>query len=258
MVKPSQILCLIDTSLTLLEKGELDQAYAENLINFISRNYGEISVDLIGLLKQHEEYLKLNRLLDRIGEGKLRLLFAPEDFKEEDLERFSSSIKSSHKGIFKASVLLEFSSNVNYESKVGDFARESFANGEKVYIFTRMESRVDLALRGLGVNYVFLSTLSSSIHKVGEKTKIIQITDISQILGAIMLIKNTNESSSIVFDSLTDLMLLTNFEQAYKASRHALDIIANSSIHALFLIEKDAHDKSKMSAFENLFRFVIK
>ena len=256
-IKPNQILNFIDVSFDLLEKGELDQKYVGSLTNFINNNYDDISVGLVGILKKHERYVKLGKLLYNIGEGKLRLLFAPEDFVNEDLERFSSPLKLTHQELDKKTVLFEFSSDTSYEPKIEDFVREGIANGERVYIFTRMESRVNSRLKNLSeINYIFLSTSPSSVLKFSEKVKIIQITDISQILGSIMSIKYTDEESSIVFDNLTDLLLLTNFEQTYKMTRHALDLQASSRIHSLFLINKDVHSKDIIAAFESLFNVI--
>jgi len=257
-VERHQIIGFIDISLNLLEGKELDQKYSRHLSDFINKHYSDISIDLIGILKKHENYLKYNKLLYDIGEGKLRLLFAPENFSEKDLETFSSSIHFTHQQIEGTTILYKFSSDTNYELKVEDFVREAIANGEKVYVFTRMESRVNSLLRNLGeINYIFLSTSSSSLVKVNDKTKIVQITDISQILSTIMSMKYIDEESSLVFDNLTDLLLLTNFEQTYKMARHALDLQASSRMHSIFLINKDAHSRDIIAAFESLFRIVI-
>ena len=257
-IERNQILSLIDISIGLLEKGELDQKYVKSLTDFINRNYYDISVDLIGILKKHERYLKYNKLLYDIGEGKLRLLFAPESFTDKDLERFSSPIKLTHQELERTTVLFKFISDTNYESKIEDFVREGIANGEKVYVFTRMESRVNSILKNLEeINLIFLSISPSSLVKINDRVKIVQITDISQILGTIMSMKYTDEESSVIFDNLTDFLLLTNFEQTYKMTRHALDLQASSRIHSLFLINKDAHSKEIIAAFESLFRITI-
>lgn len=107
------------------------------------------------------------------------------------------------------------------------------------------------------VYYVFLSTSSSKTLKVNGKETIVPASDISQILGTFITIKNSFEPAAVVFDNLTDIFLLTNFEQAYKMARHALDIQATSGIPMLFLINKEVHGKEIMSTFEALFKIVI-
>ena len=257
-VNSEQLLCFIDTSLTLLERKELDRRYLPRLLEFIDRVYDQISIGVIGVFKKHEHFLISNQIIDEIAGGKLRTLLLPEGSTEKDLTIFSSLIKISHKELTKTPILLKFEPSTDYPSKVRNFVLECLANCQTVYVFTRMGSRLHTDFNGYQkVHYVFLSTSSSKTLKVNEKETIVPASDISQILGTFITIKNSGEPAAVVFDNLTDIFLLTNFEQAYKMARHSLDIQAASGIPMLFLINKEVHGKEIMSTFEALFKIVI-
>ena len=257
-INASQLSCLVDKTLSLLEKGEVDPKFIGDLIAFIDQTYDKTSVELAGIFKVHENYLRKSQILYKVANGKFQLLFVPEGFDEQDLERFSSPINLIHKELEKTQILFKFSTGKNYAEQIREFVLECLANGEKVYIFTRRESQIHMKLEKIkDVNYFFLSPSTSRILKVGEKEEIIPISDLSQVLGSLMTIKNYGEASAVVFDNLTDILLLTSFEQTYKVARHALDIMVTSRVHSLFLINKDVHDKNIISAFEALYKLAI-
>lgn len=257
-IETKNMASLIDVSLTLLENGELDPKFGESLVSFIHQAFNLLGGDLIESLKKHENYLREKKLLSKASEGKLKLLFVPEGFKEQDMEKFSIGEKMSHKDIRELQILLKFSAGSNYPERVKDFVIESVSNGEKVYVFTRNGSNSYLNLREVaGTNFLFLSPSTSKILKVSEREKIVPVSDLSQMLGLLITIQNSDETSAVVFDSITDVLLLTNFEQTYKATRHALDIISSSRVHSMFLINRDVHDKNILSAFETLFKVVL-
>ncbi|MEM3403401.1 MAG: hypothetical protein QXJ17_02445 [Nitrososphaeria archaeon] len=257
-ISSSQIIRFINLSLTLMENNELNQKFSDNLINFINENYEKISEDLIVLFKKHEDYLKGSTIINKVAEGDLRLIFAPRNFTEEDLERFSKALNINHTELRNTPILLKFSSEKDFASKVEDYVREGFANGEEVHVFTRKESLIKSKLKNYkGINYLYLTPSISTISKISENEKMIPTGDISQLLGTLIAIKNKGKNASVIFDNLTDLIFLIGFDQTYKMTRHALDIEADSKMHSLFLINKDAHKKDVLSTFETLFKVVI-
>ena len=253
-----QIACLIDTSLKLLENNELDPKFIENLVSFINSVYNQISVELIEVFKKHENYIKNSEILYHVANSELRLMFAPEGFNEECLEKFSSSINSTHNKLRGTQILYEFSTDDKYLKKIKDFVIECLANGERAYVFTKSESLVHLALKDLrGINYFFLSPSASRVIEVNQWEEIVPVSGLSQILGVFMVIKNSRDPSSIVFDNLTDFLLLTSFTDTYKMARHVLDMLVASHTHSLFLINRNVHDKPVISAFRALYNVVI-
>ncbi|MGD0330931.1 MAG: hypothetical protein ABSB40_10940 [Nitrososphaeria archaeon] len=257
-IEAKNVTCLIDVSLTLLENGELDPKFSESLVSFIDQTFDLLGGDLIEALKKHENYLKEKQILSKASEGKLKLLFVPTGYTEKDMERFSIGEKMTHEDVKESQILLMFSARSNYPERVKDFVMECIANGEKLYVFTRKESNLYLDIKDVaGIDFLFLSPSTSKILKESEGKRIVPVSDLSQMLGLLITIKNSDETSAVIFDSLTDVLLLTSFEQTYKATRHALDIIANSKTHSMFLINKDVHDKNTLSAFEILFKVVL-
>lgn len=60
-------------------------------------------------------------------------------------------------------------------------------------------------------------------------------------------------NTSIVFDSLSALMLSVGFEKAYMFTRYALEMLASERATALFLLNPSAHDPKVASVLRGLF-----
>ncbi|MGQ9781987.1 MAG: hypothetical protein ACUVQ8_07050 [Nitrososphaeria archaeon] len=255
----SQLACLVDKCFFLLERNEVPPKFLEELVAFLNGTYQQIGPELVKVLKKHEEYVKNSEILYKVAQGKFRLLLTPEGYSEEDLERFSSGIGLTHEKLKKTNVLLELSTGKDYLDIVEDFIQECISNGEEVHIFTRKESPMNLKLKGtLNVSFSLLSPSSSKAIKVDEREKVIPTRELSEILGIFLTITRSGKHYAIVFDNLTDFLLLTAFDQTYKMVRHALDLQASSKVHSLFLINKDAHSKEIFAALEPLFHIIVK
>jgi len=255
-VDVNKINSFIDLALTLLEDGEVERKFNHVLAEFIDRNYSLLGAELVQVLKRHEPYIVSERVFERFSASVLRQIFLPKGFSENDLDVFSRKIGINHNILRMSNVLIEFDSE-NYLPKVNDFVRECLSNNESVYIFTRRGSAMEARFKEYdGVKFFFLSPTSSKVVKLNEKMYMVPVNDISSILGVFnTLCKGV---SGIVFDNLSDIILLTSFEQAYKMVRHALDIFSGTGSHSLFLINKNVHGTEVLSAFESLFKYVIK
>jgi len=255
----SQLACIVDKAFFLLERNEVSPELVGKLIEFLNVTYQQIGAELVAVFKKHEDYVKNSGILYKVAGGRFRLLLAPEGFSEEDLEKFSSSIGFVHEKLERTQVLLEFAAGKDYFGAVEDFVVESLSNGEKVYVFTRRDSQVNVKLKTTdNVSFFLLSPSSSKVAKLGEKETVVPIRMLSDILGIFLTIARSNEHSAIIFDNLTDFMLLTSFEETYKVVRHALDVQASTRTHSLFLVNRDVHSKEILSAFEPLFDIAVK
>ncbi|MCX8188506.1 MAG: hypothetical protein N3F64_02235 [Nitrososphaeria archaeon] len=245
----------IDLTLTLLESGELDKSFGSFLVEFINKNYSVLGAALVQVLKRHENYVRSERLFEMFSKD-LKQMFLPKGFSLNDFEVFSKNIGITH-DVFKISnFLLEFSSE-DYLPRVLDFVKECLCNGENVYVFTRKGSVLENALNMFeNLKFVFLSTTHSKVVQLNERISFVPAGDISSILGFFNTI--TRVGGCIVFDNISDIIILTSFEQAYKMIRHALDILSTGGSHCLFLINKNVHGNSILSAFESLFKYVLR
>jgi len=255
-VEVEKVNSFIDLSLTLLEEGEVEKGFEVPLVEFVNRNYGMLGAGLVHTLKRHERYIVSQRLFEKFSDRMLKQIFLPKGFTEEDLEAFSRRLGLSHEELRKSQVLVEFDSE-KYLSHVSEFVRECLSNNENVYVFTRKGGALEEALAEYErVEFLFLSPTASKVARLDGRRRVVPVSDPSSILGVFSTV--SREGCGIVFDSLSDIILLTSFEQAYKMVRHALDIISNTGSHSLFLINRSVHGKEVLSAFETLFKHVVR
>ncbi len=245
----------IDLALSLLGSGELDKRFGIVLVEFINKNYSVLGAELVHVLKKHEKYLRSERLFEIFSKD-LKQMFLPKGCSLNDFDLFSKNVGITHDVFRVSNFLLEFSSE-SYLSRVLDFVKECLCNGEPVYVFTRKGSVVENLLSEFeSIKFVYLSTTYSKVSRLSESISFVPANDISSILGFFNTICRTG--GGIVFDNISDIIILTSFEQAYKMVRHALDILSGSFSNCLFLINRNIHGNNILSAFESLFKYVLR
>jgi hypothetical protein len=178
-----------------------------------------------------------------------------EGFTERDAVRFSSKIGFSPQQLLGCGVLFKFDPDKHYERVVNDFLIENLAYGRLCCIFTRRNSRIHrISMNKRDVSIFLLSPITSKIQKTSEAETVLPVTDLSGILGIVQEKSSEGKNPiAIIFDSLSDIVLMVGFEAAYKFTRHLIDMISMLKIPALFLINEKAHRKEVVSAFEGLF-----
>jgi len=187
----------------------------------------------------------------------VRNLFISGSFSFEMLDAFSRRLGLRHDELVGKKILFEFDTASNYETAVEDFVFEGRSNGESVVTFTRRGSGLhsDLAKR-TALTFLHL-TAQVSVPTIGtsEDQILLPANDTSLLLDALNNVVKTQPHSniSIIFDSLSDLILSIGFEKTYKFMRYALDMLSSSRVTALFLLNPNAHDPKVTSSLRNLF-----
>jgi len=178
-----------------------------------------------------------------------------EGFTEKDAIRFSSKIGYSPQQLLGCSVLFKFDPDKNYEQIVNDFLIENLAYGRLCCIFTRRNSRVHkISMKKHDVSIFLLSPITPKIQKISEAETILPIADLSRILGIVQEESSEGKNHiALIFDNLSDIILMVGFEATYKFTRHLIDMTSMLKIPALFLMNEKAHRKEIVSAFEGLF-----
>ena len=154
-------------------------------------------------------------------------------------------------------VLLETSSATNYEEAVSDFVQEMTSGGSSAFVFTSKGSPIyDAVSKQFGVRvYVFSS--STSYPKETEKPDEILVPsgDIPILLDVLSKIISVNPGAriTIVYDSLTDILLSLGLQECYKFVRQANGILNQPNISSLFLMTLGAHDEQTVSLIKSLF-----
>lgn len=176
--------------------------------------------------------------------------------------KFSQSLELEHHSqLAGAKILYEFDAAADYEASVADFVNESLANKELVLVFTRIKSSLDSALTDEKAVKFFYLTPKVSVPERGASGNemLLPANNTALILQTFdETLKADNQAKiSIVFDSLSDLVLSIGFEKTYDFLRQAVEILTTREVTALILFNPAAHDPKTTSSMRTLFNNIV-
>jgi DNA-binding Lrp family transcriptional regulator/KaiC/GvpD/RAD55 family RecA-like ATPase len=169
---------------------------------------------------------------------------------------FAGSIGLDHEQLVGRKILLEFDPTSEYEIIVVDFAKESMANVEPVYVFTYATSTLYKRLAKLQVIKLFsMSTSTSTLQSISENEVLIPANNTDLILNSIDEVVKTHSKAniSIVFDGLSDFLSSLGPERTFTFLRHVLQTLSSGKTTSLFLLNSSAHDPKIVSRLRSLF-----
>jgi len=130
-------------------------------------------------------------------------------------------------------ILLEFDPLTPYMRFIRDFALECLMRHENVAILTSPES---------------------PIQKTFEDEKNVKIINLTpDTMLSSILAQYPKGHLNLVYDSLTDLILSTNPQAAYKFMRNSLKLLADPRFTAIFLLNSSAHQEREVNSIRGLF-----
>jgi hypothetical protein len=174
----------------------------------------------------------------------------------EHAEAFSKRVNLTHENLLGCKFLLEFDPTSDYERAVEDFAKESMANVEPIFVFTPTTNPIHKYLAKQPAINFFLTSISTSIPKSSsENTVLLPAKNTPLILEAIDKILKTNADTNVcfVFNILSELLTSTGREKTFTFLRHALDLLSSEKTTSLFLLNTSAHEPKMVSQLRNLF-----
>jgi len=142
---------------------------------------------------------------------------------------------------------------------VTDFARQSVSNNQTVYVFTAKGSPVYSALHNLnGVRFYILSSkVTYPKPEEGEPSQILVPANdqavILDVLDKTVSAADSPAQVSVVFDSISDMILSASFEATYKFVKQVNEVTGNGKTTALFLMTFGAHEEKVVSFIRSLF-----
>lgn len=153
--------------------------------------------------------------------------------------------------------LFEIDPSYNYEHVVDDFAVELLSNKAYVYVFTSKRSPIYNSLsKEKGVRFYTL-TSSVSYPRASDNPEEILVpqNDLAILLDIIQKTIASDEEAKIglVFDNISDLILSSSLENAYKFIKQANEIIDLKRVASIFLFTASAHDGKTGSLIKTLF-----
>ena len=154
-------------------------------------------------------------------------------------------------------ILLEVDPTSNYYEGLFDLISKVITTGESLYIFTSKNSALHTAFSGDSANFFLLTTKISSSKRITKREVLVPASDLSVLLDAFGKIskKKTEKSTTILFDNVSDTILMHGFEKTYKFMRFLLEALSSPKVTALFIFNPTAHDPAISSSIRGLFQF---
>ena len=197
-------------------------------------------------------------ILESLFERLYTTTYAPRPSESiRDRELFSKALRLTHEQIVGKNILLEFDPTFDYEKTVENFVDEALANAESPAVFTSKGSAIHSALSNRSdIKFLILTqSISTPQANASENEILLPANNFSLLLDALnkVLKAYPERNSSVVFDNLSSLVLLSCFEKTYGFLRYALELLAMDNATSLFLFDPRAHDVKVASGLRSLF-----
>jgi len=170
---------------------------------------------------------------------------------------FSTRLGISGGGIRDINSLLEVDSSLAYEQVVSDFAVELGSINYQVYAFTSKGSPVFYALSKVpGVRFYILSGKVSYPRPEDQPFQVLVPNNDHAVLLDLLdktITANATTGAAIVFDSVSDVILLGGVENAYKFLKQANESMGGNKVTSLFIMTTGAHDDRVVNVMRSLF-----
>lgn len=169
----------------------------------------------------------------------------------------SQSLGIGSSSLIGTTFLFEIDPSYNYEHVVGDFAVEMLSNKASVYVFTSKRSPIYNSLSKIrGVRFYTLSS-SVSYPRASDNPEEILVPQNDQAI-LLDIIQKTISSDleakiGLVYDNISDIILSSSLENAYKFLKQANEIIDIKRVAAMFLFTAGAHDEKTGNLVKTLF-----
>jgi hypothetical protein len=171
-------------------------------------------------------------------------------------DSFSGSFGMTHQQMIGKKMLLEIDPTGDCQKALDDFVFETKNNGEKLFIFTSANSNLHSKFSGTeNVEFYLLASKASSAQQMSKKETLLPASDLSILLNTFIGIQDTKmkKTVNILFDNLSDTILLCGFEKTYKFIRWLLETTSSPKATTLFVFNPTAHNLATSSSIRGLF-----
>jgi hypothetical protein len=170
---------------------------------------------------------------------------------------FTQSLGIQSSTMIGRTFLFELDPSYNYEQVVDDFAIEMLSNKALVFAFTSKRSPIYNSLSRIkGVRFYTLTSSVSYPRATDVPDEILVPQNDQAIL--LDIIQKTISSDpeakiGLIYDNISDLVLSSSLENAYKFLKQANEIIDLNRVASLFLFTASAHDERTTNLIKSLF-----
>jgi len=179
----------------------------------------------------------------------------------EASDPFSTLVNLDHQKMEGSKILLEYSSNANFEDLVNKFFDEGIANAEMCALFTSKSSKLYRALKG---KRMMRMVAASSLVSVPDELPDGEIQIPDKELGLVTSLvtefyeNNKSVALSFVFDSITELIRGERWEQVYSGIKQLIELLSPSTITAIFLVNTETTEPRFLGALRGMFSVQMK
>jgi hypothetical protein len=153
-------------------------------------------------------------------------------------------------------LLLEVDPTSDYHKVLSSYVSKAINEGKTFSIFTRRNSALHTTFFNQNVEFFLLTPKMSSSKRISKNEVLIPLNDLSILL--VTLSKIPQEAShTILFDNLSDTILICGFEKTYKFLRLLLEGLSSQKITAMFMFNPTAHNTAISSSIRGLFHYRI-
>jgi hypothetical protein len=151
--------------------------------------------------------------------------------------------------------LLEVDTSSKFEERLDELVRDFRNEKRGVFLVSTKGSRLHSHFASLGE--VRLYTMSESQHYIapsqdGNEVNI-PLFDAGVLLQVLDSTLSSAEPVSVIFDSISDMIVYLGFQPCYKFLRQAGEMVSGKKAIALFIMFSGAHDEKSITAVRSLF-----
>lgn len=170
---------------------------------------------------------------------------------------FNDQFGATHKQLAGKKTLLEIDPTFSYHNTLLNFVSEAVSMEQQFVIFTSKNSALHMDLSDKRVEFFLLTPNTSSSKKISKNEILIPTNDLSILLDAFIKVSKTakEKAVTILFDNLSDTILMCGFEKTYKFLRFLLETLSSPEVTTLFIFNPTAHDTAISSSIRGLFHF---
>ena len=243
---------LINQGINLTEIGYLISAVSFSVSVGVFRRASILEEFLGGIKKQSAQVHSINPFSNRI------VTLANTVDGKRTSEGAGHSVSSSNLLQESRSILLELNPSVSYEELVMDLALESTSKGRAVFAFTPNGSPIHKRLTAVPDVKLYVISSNVSYPKASDQPNTILVPQYDMAITLNILDKIANNSNpemktTVVFDNLSDLILLTGFENSYRFLKKAIEVMNVSSVTSVFLLIAGAQELRTLSIIKSMF-----
>ncbi|RLI40366.1 hypothetical protein DRO69_12990 [Candidatus Bathyarchaeota archaeon] len=173
---------------------------------------------------------------------------------------FAKLLNISHKELVGRKILLEFDPASEYEKVIQSLVKEAIANVCPVFVFTSPASILHASLaKQATVKFFLLSTSTPTPESKAENEVILPAKNMTLLTDALNKVLDEYALANVfmVFDKLSELINLVGFDKTYKFLLDVTEMLHQSEVTAIFLLNKSAHELQIISHIRELFQNLL-